>query len=171
MEKRLANLLIRPGIKQDFAAVAAIYNQSIAAGNSTMDENFYTAKDMEARLKKFDERETILVAQKEQQVIGWGTIKKYSDRPGYRFCCETSIYFSLTETGQGYGRILQTALLEKVREFGYHHIVAKIFASNQGSIAFHQQFGFEVVGVQKEIGYIQESWQDIIIMQLVMNRI
>lgn len=169
MDGTSINLIIRPGIAEDFAAVASIYNESIAAGNSTMDEHFYGADQVRSLVDKFHEREIILVAQKEQQVIGWGIIKRYSDRPGYRFCCETSIYISLTETGQGFGKILQTELLKKVREFGYHHVVAKICASNQGSIAFHKQFGFEVVGIQKEIGYIKNEWEDMMIMQLLLT--
>ncbi len=165
------NILIRQYQHTDFQAIASIYNESIAAGNSTMDCQFYTAEDMEVLANKFGDRETILVAERESCVIGWGIIKRYSPRLGYRVCCEISIYFSLGETGKGYGSILQTALLKKVDEFCYHHVVAKILACNQGSIDFHKRFGFEVVGVQKEIGFFKGRWHDMVIMQLVLSHI
>jgi phosphinothricin acetyltransferase len=158
---------IRTFVEQDLMAIANIYNQHIANGGSTLDGYPYSVEEMKSMVSKFNQRETILVAQKEETIIGWGSIKRYSDRLGYRVCCETSIYFYYSETGKGYGRILQTELLEKVREFGYHHIVTKILAGNQKSIQFHQRFGFEIVGIQKEIGFSQGKWQDVVIMQLI----
>ena len=158
---------IRTYLEKDFQAIADIYNEAIALGGVTMDINPYTAKDIAAIAKKFHHRETILVAQQDEQVIGWGIIKRYSDRPGYLVCCETSIYFSFAATGQGYGRKLQTALLEKVKEFGYHHVVAKILVTNPHSIKFHEKFGFETIGIQKEIGYYRGKWLDVAILQLI----
>ncbi|MEO1465538.1 MAG: N-acetyltransferase family protein, partial [Cyanobacteria bacterium J06633_1] len=117
----------------------------------------------------FGSRETYLVGEKEGSVVGWGIIKRYSDRSGYRLTCETSVYLQFSETGKGYGQVLQTALLEKVKEFDYHHVVAKILAANQGSIKFHQQFGFELVGIQQKIGLTQGQWQDVAIMQLLLS--
>ncbi|ELS03243.1 sortase-like acyltransferase [Xenococcus sp. PCC 7305] len=162
---------IRNYLPTDFQEIADIYNQAIALGGITMDIHPYTAQDIGAIAAKFNRRETILVAEQDTQVIGWGIIKRYSDRPGYLICCETSIYLSFASTGQGYGHSLQHALLEKVQAFGYHHVVAKILATNPQSIKFHQRFGFEIVGIQKEIGYCQGKWLDVAIMQLVFPHI
>ncbi len=101
---------IRIYLKTDFQAIADIYNESIAIGGVTMDLQAYSSDDIAAIVKKFNHRETILVAQKENQVIGWGIIKRYSDRPGYYVCCETSIYLGFSSTGKGYGHSLQNAL-------------------------------------------------------------
>ncbi len=57
--------------------------------------------------------------------------------------------------------------IEKVQAFGYHHVVAKILVTNPQSIKFHQRFGFEMVGIQKEIGYYRGKWLDVAIMQLI----
>jgi len=162
---------IRTYLDKDLPAIAEIYNEAIALGGVTMDQDAYTLEDIAAIVKKFNHRETILVAQKEDLVIGWGIIKRYSDRPGYYVCCETSIYFSFSSTGKGYGHSLQSALLEKVKAFGYHHVVAKILATNPQSIRFHQRFGFEMVGIQKEIGYHQGKWLDVAILQLIFPEI
>lgn len=136
-----------------------------------MDCHLYSAEDIQKIVQKFSQREAILVAQRDQQVIGWGIIKRYSDRWGYRVCCETSVYLALSESRKGYGKLIKRELLQKVREFGYHHVVAKILATNQTSIEFHQQFGFEMVGVQKEIGFYQGQWHDVVIMQLILPEI
>ncbi len=161
-------MLVRRFTDRDFQAIAEIYNQSIARGESTMDCRFYSADDLGRLADKFNDRETILIAEGDNRILGWGIIKRYSDRLGYRVCCETSIYLSLSETGKGYGGLLQATLLKQVADFGYHHVVAKILAMNRASIEFHKRFGFEVVGIQKEIGYLQGRWQDIVIMQLIL---
>ena len=164
-------LAIRPCVESDYAAIAAIYNQSIALGGITFDGHDLAAADIKAWVDKFNPRERLLVGAQAEQVLGWGIIKRYSDRLGYRSCCETSIYLDLEQAGKGYGRRLQAALLDQVAAFGYHHVVAKILASNPGSIEFHRRFGFETVGVQKEVGFQRGHWQDIVIMQLILAHI
>lgn len=160
-------IIVRTFTKEDLAEITLIYNQHIADGNSTLDGYSYSVEKMQLIVNNFNSRETILVAEKQKKVIGWGSIKLYSDRFGYRVCCETSIYFNFQEIGKGYGKILFSELLDKVKELQYHHVVAKILVCNPKSIQFHQKFGFEIVGIQKEIGFSQGKWQDIVIMQLI----
>ena len=154
---------------QDFQAIADICNEAITEGGVTMDCEPYLAAKIADLVSKFGDRETILVAEIKGDVVGWGIIKKYSDRAGYRLCCETSIYLKSSATKKGYGRVLQSALLEKVKAFDYHHVVAKIVATNQRSIKFHEKSGFETVGIQKEIGFDRGQWYDVAIMQLLVN--
>lgn len=163
---------IRPANSVDFEAIANIYNESVAKGGITMDTQPKQAADIQKIAQNMGDRESLLVAvlgpSPEAQVVGWGIVKKYSNRPGYQFCCETSIYLSFSQTGRGYGKVLQNALMKQVAAYGYRHVVAKILAHNQASIRFHQSFGFVSVGIQKEIGFIQNQWHDVMIMQCLI---
>lgn len=174
-------MIIRPAEDRDFQAIADIYNEAIDHGGITMDDCPHSANDIQTIVEKMTDRELLLVGEiaaepdrnEHQQhsshhVIGWGIVKRYSDRPGYHVCCETSIYLTFSQSGKGYGRSLQTALMNEVRKFDYHHIVAKIVASNQNSIRFHQQFGFELVGIQERIGFMRDQWYDVAIMQCLL---
>lgn len=177
----LDSLIIRPAQPSDSEAIAAIYNESVAAGNATMDREPWSGNNVRTKLATAGDREAWLIAEQpatwqpqtapQQTVVGWGAIKTYSDRWGYRVCCESSIYLSLNSTGQGYGSKLQAALLAKARDLRYHHVVAKIMAANQSSIRFHQRFGFEIVGCQKEIGYLNGRWHDVVILQLIFPEV
>jgi phosphinothricin acetyltransferase len=171
MPRELAQVNIRPCLPGDYGAIAAIYNEAIATGSITFDTRLFAAEDIQAWVDQFCDREGLLVAEHHKRILGWGLIKQYSDRPGYRVCCETSIYLTLIARGKGYGRLLQTALLEKVTALGYHHVMVKITATNDRSIAFHQKFGFEIVGVQREIGHVAGRWQDVAIMQLILPQV
>ncbi len=159
---------IRPARPDDAAAIAHIHNQSIAAGGATMEDEPKTTASVERRVAALGPREGFMVLTDEERVVGWGLIKTYSPRSGYRFACETAVYVDRQRLGQGIGSRLKKALIARCKALGYHHMVAKIFASNIASIAYNKRLGYEVVGVQKEIGFKEGRWCDIVIMQLIL---
>lgn len=163
-----STLSIRRVEMRDHHGVAAIYTDYIQLGGVTLDGEPFTASHVDRLVRGMEQREVLLVAEQNDQLIGWGLVKLYSNRIGYARCCETSIYLSPAQRGKGYGRLLQERLMGFIREAGFHHVVAKILAGNTGSIDFHQAFGFEVIGTQKEIGYINGSWHDVVIMQCLI---
>ena len=116
-------------------------------------------------LEHLDNRESLLVITSKQQIAGWGIVKKYSPRRGYRVCCETSLYLDRAYTEKGLGSALLEALFDRRRAHGYRHVVAKINAVNTASIEFHRRHGFELVGIQNEIGFKDGRWWDVAIMQ------
>ena len=152
----------------DAKSVLEIYNEHIADGNSTMDQEHKTLADIEDWFKGFWERELIVMLEDEDNVLGWGIIKRYSDREGYAKACETAIYLRSAETRKGYGTLMKKWIIEKCRELGYHHLVAKIFSSNTASIEYNKNLGYEMVGELKEIGFVDGQWQDVTIMQLLI---
>ena len=154
---------------QDFAAIAEIYNESIAVGDSTMDTELKSQDSIAKQVSAFNDRETILVLLDDGQLKGWGIIKRYSDRHGYRVCCETSVYLRRDAVRRGYGSRMKLALIVRCKQWGYHHLVAKIWASNSGSIAYNQRLGYEIVGTQREIGHVNGKWADVTIMQLILD--
>ena len=158
---------IREAIKSDGEQIALIYNHYLGKGTMDLEpksgEYFYHLMDAE------NEREKLFVTVYEDIVVGYGLIKKYSDREGYRLAAETSIYYNKDHTGKGYGRLMQTLLLEEAAKLDYKHLVAKIWSSNAGSIQFHESLGYTIVGRQHKIGYVNGEWQDVTIMQYLVE--
>lgn len=159
-------MVVRDAVLEDAGSIAFIHRQSVEAADCTMAAAL-TAQEVIEQLQAPKEREAWLVLLDSQAVVGWGVVKAYSPRPGYRPACETSIFLERSLLGQGHGRALQQALLDRSQGLGYHHVVAKIWAANQGSLRFHQSFGFELVGIQREIGYVAGKWRDVALMQLI----
>ena len=160
---------LRVATSADAAAIAAIYNESIAAGDATMDERTFTPSDVARQLASFGPGEAYVVLEREGEVLAWGRVARYSDRAGYRFTAETSVYCRRSERGRGHGARLQARLHELARAHGYHHLVAKILASNVGSVRFHERFGFTLVGVQREVGFKAGRWVDVAILQRILE--
>jgi phosphinothricin acetyltransferase len=162
-------LELRDATPADAALIAEIYNQSIAAANATMVAEPRTADHIRRQMEGFTNREAYMVLERDRQTIGWGVIKLYSPRTGYSRCAETSVFLDQSEIRKGYGSFIKRALIERCKEYGYHHLIARVWADNVASIEYNRRFGYEIVGVQREIGYIDGHWQDIAVLQLVLE--
>ncbi len=161
--------MLRDAVSADAEAIARIQRQSVEAMDSTMAAPA-SAEEILKQLQAMDPREVWLVVEEpDSGVVGWGVVKKYSPRPGYDLCCETSIFLDRSLRGRGLGKPLQQELLDRAEALGYHHVVAKIWAENAGSIRFHQRFGYEMVGVQREIGWVGGQRRDVAIMQRIFQ--
>ncbi len=162
-------LSIELATNNDFAAVAAIYNEYIDLGGSTMQETHYTAQGIQGWVEKFSDREKLYVLKNSSETIAWGIIKRYSDREGYRFACETAIYITQSELRKGHGSRMKKFIIEQCKAMGDHHLIAKIFATNTASIEYNLKLGYTIVGRQNEIGFRDGKWLDIVIMQYLIN--
>ncbi len=156
-------------ILADYQSIAEIYNEFISLGTATMDETLKTGEDIAGWVKKFHAREKLYVIKENFTIIGWGIIKRYSDREGYRFTCETAVYLTASKLGKGYGTMMKKHLIAVCKKLNYKHLVAKIFADNKSSIIYNEKLGYSIVGIQKQIGYKNNKWQDIAIMQYIIE--
>ena len=152
-----------------FQVIADIYNQYIDLGEATLDEHHKSSDDIKDCVSHMTNREGYFVLMKDTQVIGWSSLKRWSDRRGYRYAGEVTIYLSPDQIRQGYGTKICNHLLEWAREKQYKHLVAKIFADNSKSVRMFQKCGFTIVGVQKKIGFKNGKWKDVAIMQYVFE--
>jgi phosphinothricin acetyltransferase len=159
---------VRRARNTDAAGIAAVYTESILARDSTMDTEPFSDADVLTLLTGLGPREALFVLEADARIAGWGIVKKYSDRPGYRIACETSVYLFRSVLRRGWGRRIQHALFRFAEASGYHHVVAKIWAGNRASIAFHEACGFEMVGIQKEVGLVDGTFRDVAIMQKLL---
>lgn len=160
---------IRPFTEADAGIVAEIYNETIRMGDASMDRVEKTAQDILGWQREFNQREGLYILELDGAVAGWGIIKRYSDRQAYSVACETAVYLHRSMRGRGLGTYIKLHLIEKCRELGYHHLVAKIFADNEASIQYNLKLGYELVGIQREIGWLDGHWQDVAILQLVLG--
>jgi len=154
-------MTIRPAIENDLSQVADIYNNYL--GKATMDLVQATATDYTKYL--YSDREKLIVAEIDGKLIGWSLIKKYSDRIGYGKSCETSTFLAESAIGNGYGTTLKKQTMAACKDLGYTHLVAKIMSVNKTSIHYNLKLGYEIVGEQKNIGYINGKYHNVTIMQ------
>lgn len=162
-------LLIRGAEERDVARISEIYNQSVLRSTATFD---LVEEKIEARLRWFQEHQAealpVFVIEKDSSVIGWASLSYYHSRCAYRQTVEPSIYVDASYRKHGYGKQLMNRLMTAAAEKGYHAIVALICSENEASIKLAQDYGFEIVGRLKEVGYKFDRWLDVSLLQKVL---
>jgi phosphinothricin acetyltransferase len=155
---------IRLAAASDAPAIAAIYNQGIAARSATFETTLRDASDIEARLEQPDHFPTIVLEQ-DGAVAGWANLSAYRPRACYAGIAEFSIYVDAAARGQGVGRRLLEALIEAARVRGYWKLVSRIFTFNTASLALCRRCGFREVGIYEKHGQLDGRWLDVVIVE------
>lgn len=147
------DIVIRPARMEDAAAIAAIYNQAVETSTATFDTVPETVEEREAWLREHTApQHPVLVAERDGQVVGWGSLSRYSDRCAYVATVEASTYLDRGATGRGLGTRLSEAVMEAGRQGGVHAVLSRICTENEVSIAMCRKLGFFEVGVMREVG-------------------
>ena len=81
---------------------------------------------------------------------------------------ENSVYVSREHAGLGIGRALMEHLIGVARHTGFHSIIARIEASSEASRRAARACGFELVGVEREVGRKFNRWLSTASMQLML---
>lgn len=156
---------IRPATEADASAILDIYNEQVLNSTATFDLEPRTMETQREWLKQFDDRYVLLVAEDGGQVVAWGCLHPFGAKPGYRFTTEDSVYVRVDRRGKGLGARMLAALVEAGQAAGFRTIIARITGDNPGSVTLHERFGFEVVGVEREVGHKFGRWLDVVEMQ------
>jgi phosphinothricin acetyltransferase len=160
---------IRLAQAADAPAIAAIYNQGVG-----------TTASFDLRPRSLDEQEewlaersgvfaAIVIEAERGTVAGFASLSPYRSRPAYSTTVEDSIYIDEDHQGQGLGRRLLDELLRLAQIHGFHSVIARIGGGNEASIALHRAVGFELVGVEREVGRKFNRWIDVTEMQKLLN--
>jgi len=163
-------VIIRHAVERDISSILQIVNYEIL--NSTVIYD-YKERTFEQQTKWFQQKQKntmpVIVAVKENNVIGFGTYSIFRPWEAYKLSLEHSVYVDKDYRFQGIGKLLMSKLILLAKKEGYHTMIAGIDASNKKSIAFHENFGFKEIGVFKEVGYKFDKWLDLIFMQLFLK--
>jgi len=164
------NISIRQAEEKDVPKILEIINYEILYSTVVYD---YNKRTFEQQTKWFQQKQKntmpVIVAVKENNVIGFGTYSIFRPWEAYKLSLEHSVYVDKDYRFQGIGKLLMSKLILLAKKEGYHTMIAGIDASNKKSIAFHENFGFKEIGVFKEVGYKFDKWLDLIFMQLFLK--
>ena len=158
----MSELLIRDADPaRDAAACAAIYAPHVEGSAVSFEEVVPGAEEMVARIERYGASHAWLVAEREGEVVGYAYATAFNERPAYRWSASVSVYVADAARGQGVGRALYQALFERLRERGFRMACAGITLPNEASEGLHESLGFELVGVNREIGWKEGAWRDV----------
>ena len=154
--------------ERDGAACAAIYAPHVEGGLASFEEVPPTGEDMANRISAISRSHPWLVAERDGEVAGYAYASPHRSRPGYRWTADVAVYVDDAHRRSGVGRELYGALLPLLTRQRIKNACAGIALPNPGSVGLHESFGFELVGVYKEIGYKRGAWLDVGWWQLAL---
>ncbi|MGF6566577.1 N-acetyltransferase family protein [Kosakonia cowanii] len=161
---------IRYAVKEDCAAIAAIYNHAVI--NTAAIWNDQTV-DADNRIAWFEARALlgypVIVSEENGVVTGYASFGDWRAFDGFRLTVEHSVYVHPEHQGKGLGLALMVRLIEEAKRIGKHVMVAGIEAQNQGSIHLHQKLGFTITGQMPQVGTKFGRWLDLTFMQLQLD--
>ncbi len=163
------NPIIRNYKSEDCPAILEIINDQILNGVALYD---YQPRNLEQQLAIFEEKLQkgfpVIVAEMNNEVVGFGYYSEFRFREAYKFTVEHSVYANKNYFGKGIGKILLTELINLAKNQGLHTMIGVIDSENESSIAFHEKFGFEKAGFLKETGYKFDRWLHSVFMQKML---
>jgi phosphinothricin acetyltransferase len=94
-------------------------------------------------------------------MLGYVYASPHRARAAYCWSVDVSVYTSSKYRRQGVGRALYTSLFACLRLQGLYNAYAGITLPNPGSVGLHESFGFDLVGIYREVGYKSGQWHDV----------
>jgi L-amino acid N-acyltransferase len=158
---------IRKAMLADIPAITEIYNEAILTTDATFDNEPKTITEQNKWFQAHGAKNPIVVAEINSEVVGWASLSEWSTRCAYSDTAEISLYVKETFRNRGIGKSLMQTILAEGKKAGLHTIISRITSGNDVSIQLHLQFGFEHIGVMKEVGKKFGRLLDVCIMQKI----
>jgi L-amino acid N-acyltransferase YncA len=165
----------------DAEAMRSIYNVEVLESTNTFDMVPRSKGEQEAWILEHSGVHPALVATEAPDsgvegllgangeiILGFGSLSAFRERSGYSATAENSVYVDRTQRGNGVGKALLAELVVLASAHGFHSLIARIAGHNEISIGLHEAAGFELVGVEREVGRKHRQWLDVVELQRLL---
>ncbi len=160
---------LRRACEDDAEAIRRIYNVEVLGSTVTFDLVPRTEDEQRTWMQNHSGAYPAVVAVERDEVLGFASLSPYRPRPAYATTVEDSVYVAATSRGQGVGKALVTEIVRLAGSHGFHCVVARIVGHHEVSIALHRSCGFELVGIEREVGRKFGRWLDVAVMQQLLG--
>jgi L-amino acid N-acyltransferase YncA len=156
---------IRTASVADAKALLEIYSPYVSHTAITFETEIPTEEDFGQRIAQTLQRYPYLVAEEAGQLVGYAYATAYKTRAAYDWTTEVTVYIDQEVKAKGVGTLLYQELELRLKKQNVRNLTACITAGNEGSLRFHQKFGYEQVACFPQIGYKFDAWHDVLWMQ------
>lgn len=156
---------IRSAKLEDAPSILAIYRPYVLKTSITFEYDVPSLESFRERMRQTLLSFPYLVAEVDEQIVGYAYASTYYARRAYDWTAEISIYLQEKSCGQHLGTQLFQALEADLKERGFRNLVSCISLPNDASLGFHSKLGFEKVGHFPKVGYKFGQWYDTVWFQ------
>jgi phosphinothricin acetyltransferase len=147
-------VLVRKAESGDLPRLTDLYNHYVRTSPATFDLEPASLESRKEWMSRYADTgpHRLLVALEGRELAGYATSGKVREKPGYLTSVETTVYIHPDCQSRGIGTRLYGELFAALANEDVHRAYAAIVLPNPASIALHARFGFEPVGLYREIG-------------------
>jgi phosphinothricin acetyltransferase len=160
---------LRLATADDADAIRTIYNLEVTTSTVTFDLVPRTLTEQREYLTARSGAHAVVVAEDDGDVVGFGSLSPWRDRPAYSTTVEDSVYVRRERQGEGIGKLVLRELVGTATRHGFHACMARIVGGHDASIALHVACGFEIVGTEREVGRKFNKWLDVVLMEKLLT--
>ena len=176
LRELMDKVTIRSARPEDALALLQIYGHYVKDTAISFEYEIPSVMEFKSRIAHTLEGYPYLVLEENDKIRGYAYAGPFKTREAYRYSCELSIYVDQEATGKGYGRLLYSALEEKLKEQRMQNLYACIadpevedeyltFNSEQ----FHSHLGFTLVGRFRRCAYKFGRWYNMVWMEKIIG--
>lgn len=165
-------ITIRTARESDAPALLKIYAPYVENTAITFEYEIPGAEEFTERIRHTLEKYPWLVAEKNDQILGYAYAGSFHERAAYDWAVETSIYVDQSRKHMGIGRILHDALEDTLKAQGILNMNACIAYTpekdahlDNNSVEFHTHMGYRLVGEFYQCGYKFNTWYNMVWME------
>lgn len=162
-------MVIRPTTESDFPAIAALTNRFIRFTAVHFAYDPVTPEELAATWRDSVVTYPWLTAEFEGRFAGYAKAGPWRTRAAYQWTAEAGLYIEDTCRGRGIGTRLYSALMDALRDRGFHSVIGGITLPNDGSVRLHERLGFQHVGTVRHAGHKLGAWHDVGFWQLMLR--
>jgi phosphinothricin acetyltransferase len=157
----------RAATPDDLEAIAEIYAHYVRTSVATFEVD---PPDLPEWRRRFDAIAAtglpFLVTERDGVVAGYAYCGRWHSRPAYAATVEDSVYVAPAAVGTGCGTELLRDLLDVCGAAGVREVIAVIAdTGSPASIELHRRFGFTDAGRLVRVGYKQDRFIDVFLLQ------
>jgi len=156
---------IRFAMPSDAGDILKIYAPFIISTSVTFEVDVPQEYEMERRIVSLSSTYPYIVCEIDNEIAGYAFASSYHPKAAYAWNTEVTVYIKEQYQRCNVASALYYALFELLKKQGFFNIIALVTASNEKSENFHTSFGFQKVGVMKNVGYKLNAWHNVSIYE------
>ena len=156
---------VRPMNSDDANKIVSIYNLVIEERIATFNVEHIDSK----LVKSWDNEGKVLVAEFDNEVVGFVRSYPYSTRLCYHGISEFSIYIEKSARRHGVGDLLMEMFLELLEEEGKWKVLSRVFPENTPSLKLLRKHGFREAGTLIRHASLDGVWRDVVIVERLLG--
>lgn len=159
---------LRPARESDLSAINDIYNHYVVHSTCTYQEEPEPLSGRERWFGEHGPTHPVIIAERRNEVVGWGCISPYHRRSAYRKTVEDTVYVHPDWQHRGIGSLILGDLVSRSRTIGHRAMIAVIDSEQEASVSLHAKYGFRQAGRLKEVGFKFGRFLDVVYMELLL---